>query len=318
VVELGYALSCEEHPPDALVRYAERAEEVGLGHTLISDHFHPWIGEQGNAPLVWNVLGAIEQATDSIRVGTGVTCPIQRYHPALLAQATATAAAMLDERFFFGVGTGERLNEHVVGDYWPPAAVRLEMLDEAVRVMRALWRGDEITHHGDHYTVENAKLFTLPEEPPPVYASAYGPKAATLAAEIGDGFYTVGPQAEPLQRYREEGGEGPAYAQLTVSYADSEDEAVEQAHERWPNTALPGDLSTELGTPVHFRQASQQVSKEDIAEGSTVTDPDPSTHVEQIESFAEAGFDHVVVHQVGADVEGVLQTYENEVLPEVD
>ncbi|WP_336001565.1 TIGR03557 family F420-dependent LLM class oxidoreductase [Halorientalis halophila] len=318
MTDVGFALSSELYGPGELVDQAARAEAAGFDFVALSDHYHPWIPDQGESPFAWTTLGGVAEATDEIEVGTGVTCPIQRYHPALLAQATATAAEMLDGRFFFGVGTGERLNEHVVGDYWPPAAVRLEMLDEAVRVIRALWRGDEITHHGDHYTVENAKLFTLPEEPPPVYASAYGPKAATLAAEIGDGFYTVGPQEEPLQRYRDEGGEGPAYAQLTVSYADSEDEAVEQAHERWPNTALPGDLSTELGTPVHFRQASQQVSKADIAEGSTVTDPDPSTHVEQIESFAEAGFDHVVVHQVGADVEGVLQTYEDEVLSEID
>jgi len=317
MTDVGFALSSELHGPKALVEQAARAEDAGFDFVAISDHFHPWIPAQGQSPFAWTTLGGIAEATDSIEVGTGVTAPIQRYHPAILAQATATAADMLDGRFYFGVGTGERLNEHVVGDYWPPTSVRLEMLKEAVRIIRALWRGDEITHHGAHYTVENAKLFTLPEEPPPIYVSAYGPKAATLAGEIGDGFYTVGPQNEALQQFQESGGEGPAYAQLSISYAATEDEAVASAHERWPTMALPGELSSELATPVHFEQASQMVSEADIAEGSTVTDPDPATHVENIQEFADAGFDHVVIHQVGEDVDGFFETYESEVLPKV-
>jgi len=318
VTEIGFALSSELHGPSELVDQAARAERAGFDFVAVSDHFHPWIPEQGESPFAWTTLGGIAEATDEITVGTGVTCPIQRYHPAILAQATATAAAALDDRFFFGVGAGERLNEHVVGDYWPPSSVRREMLEEALGVIRALWRGAEITHHGTHYTVENARLFTLPEEPPPIYVSAYGPKAAELAADVGDGLYTVGPQESVRERFEKEGGSGPAYAQLTISYAETEAEAVASAHERWPNVALPGDLSSELATPVHFEQASQSVEKEDIAEGSTVTDPDPSTHVENIEEFAEAGFDHVVVHQVGADVDGFFETYESEVLPAIE
>ncbi|WP_136717702.1 TIGR03557 family F420-dependent LLM class oxidoreductase [Halorientalis salina] len=318
MTDVGFALSSELHGPAELVEQAVRAEAAGFDFVALSDHFHPWIPAQGESPFAWTVLGGVAAATEAVEVGTGVTAPIQRYHPAILAQATATAADMLDGRFYFGVGTGERLNEHVVGDHWPPSTVRREMLREAVQVIRALWRGDEITHHGRHYTVENAKLFTLPEEPPPVYVSAYGPKAATLAGDIGDGFYTVGPQESALERYREVGGEGPAYAQMTISYAETAEEAVRSAHERWPNVGLPGELSSELATPVHFRQASQQVSESDIAEGSTITDPDPGTHVENVESFAEAGFDHVVVHQIGADLDGFFDTYEDEVLPAVE
>ena len=318
MTEVGFALSSELFGPSELVDQAARAERAGFDFVAVSDHFHPWIPEQGESPFAWTTLGGIAEATDDITVGTGVTALNQRYHPAILAQATATAAAALDGRFFFGVGTGERLNEHVVGDYWPPSSVRREMLEEALGVIRALWRGAEITHHGTHYTVENARLFTLPEEPPPIYVSAYGPKAAELAADIGDGLYTVGPQESVRERFEDEGGSGPAYAQLTISYAETEDEAVDSAYERWPNSALPGDLSSELATPVHFEQASQSVEKEDIAAGSTVTDPDPSTHVGNIEEFAEAGFDHVVVHQVGADVDGFFETYADEVLPEIE
>lgn len=317
MTEVGFALSSELHGPNELVEQAVRAEEAGFGFLSISDHFHPWIPSQGESPFVWTTIGGVARATDEIEVGTGVTAPIMRYHPAILAQATATAADMLDGRFYFGVGTGERLNEHVVGDRWPPSSVRREMLREAIHVIRALWRGDEITHHGEHYTVENAKLFTLPEEPPPVYVSAYGPKAATLAGEIADGFFTVGPQEEALERYRETGGEGPAYGQMTISYAETEDEAVDSAYERWPNTALPGELSVELATPVHFKQASQTITKQDIAEGSTLTDPDPEAHVQNIEQFADAGFDHVTIHQIGADVDGFFEVYEDEVLPEI-
>lgn len=314
---VGFALSSELYGPNALVEQAARAEAAGFDFVALSDHFHPWLPVQGESPFAWTTLGAIARETDEIEVGTGVTAPIRRYHPAILAQATATVADMLEGRFFFGVGTGERLNEHVVGDYWPPSSVRREMLEEALGVMRALWRGEEITHHGEHYTVEDAKLFTLPAEPPPVYVSAYGPKAATLAGQIGDGLFTVGPQSTVHERYRDAGGEGPAYAQMGVSYADTKDEAVRSAYERWPNSALPGTLSVELPTPVHYEQACKQVTEQDIAEGSTLTDPDPTAHVENVQQFVDAGFDHVVVHQVGADLNGFFETYADEVLPEI-
>ncbi|WP_135535295.1 MULTISPECIES: TIGR03557 family F420-dependent LLM class oxidoreductase [Halostella] len=313
--EFGFALSSELHRPNELVEYAAYAEEVGFDYLTISDHYHPWISEQGESPFVWGTLGGVAQEIESIPVATGVTCPIMRIHPAIVAQAAATAAAMLPGEFSLGVGTGEALNEHVLGDHWPEHEVRLEMMEEAVAVIRKLWSGENVSHHGKHYDVENAKVFTLPDETPDIPVSAYGERAANTAAEIGDGLVSVGPQEDVAATYDDAGGEGPRYAQMTLSYADSEGEAVEAAYERWPNTALAGELSGILPTPKHFEQAVQMVEKEDIAEGSTVTDPDPDTHIENVQQFEEAGYSHVTLHQVAPDVEGVLDFYAEEVMP---
>ena len=317
MVELGYTLSSEEHPPNDLVEQAARAEELGFDFLSISDHFHPWIGQQGEAGFVWSTLGGVAHATDDIPVGVGVNCPIMRYHPVNVAQAAATVADMLPGQFFLGVGTGELLNEHVVGEHWPPHAKRLEMLEEAVEIIRTLWQGGQRSYDGEHFTVENAQLFTLPEEPPPIVVSAYGPRAARSAADIGDGLWTVGPQ-DVVDTWEEAGGEGPRYAQLSICYAEDESEAIETAHEWWPNSALPGELSAQLPTPVHFEQACQMVSEEDIEESSIITSPDPADHVETIEQAADAGYDHVYVHQIGPDQESFFEFYEEEVLPEVE
>jgi len=318
MVELGFTLSSEEHRPNDLVDYAVHAEKIGFDFVSISDHYHPWLSDQGHSPFVWSTLGGIARATDDIDMGVGVTCPIIRIHPAILAQASATVAAMFEDsgqQFYFGVGTGENLNEHVTGDHWPPHRVRLDMLEEAVEAIRKLWSGEMVSHHGDHYTVENAKLFTLPEENPPVCVSAYGEKTATKAADIGDGFWSVGPQ-DVVRTFENEGGEGPKFSQLTVCYADSEDEAVETAHEYWRNSLLPGQLATELETHRLFEQACQLVGKDDVRESdSIVTDPDPQAHVESIEEFVDAGYDHVYIHQVGPKQEQTLQFYEDEILP---
>ena len=313
--DIGLTLSSEEHSPTDLVEYARRAEETGFEFVSVSDHYHPWIGDQGHAPFVWSTLGGVAAATDVIDVGVGVTPPIIRMHPAVYAQAAATAAAMLDGRTFYaGVGTGENLNEHVVGEGWPEHAVRLEMLEEAVDVTRRLWTGEEVSHYGDHYTVENARLFTLPEEPPPICVSAYGERAAKAAAEFGDGFWCVGPQ-DVVEMWESHGGDGPRLCQLDACVADSEDEAVRTVYENWPNTALAGELSAELPTPAHFEQAVEMVSREDIAAGSTLTDPDPQAHIDSIEAAVEAGYDHVYVHQIGEDQEALIELYRAEVIP---
>lgn len=317
MVQLGYALSSEEHDPSALVEYARRAEQVGFDFASISDHYHPWTSTQGHASFVWSTLGGVAEATDAIDVATGVTCPIVRLHPAVVAQAAATAAKMFDGRFTFGVGTGELLNEHVVGEHWPPHHVRLEMLEEAVAVVRDLWTGEQVNHEGDHYTVENAQLFTLPDELPPIGVSAYGPAAAETAGRIGDAFWSVGPQEGVVEQYEDAGGDGATYSQLTVCYADSEAEAVETARKYWPNSALPGELSSQLPTPAHFEQATEMVTEDDIRAGSIVTDPDPQTHIDNIDEFVDAGYDHVYVHQVGPNQEDFFEFYEEEVVPYV-
>jgi len=314
---IGYALSTEEHAPDPLVRNARLAEEAGFEFALISDHYHPWTNRQGESPFVWAVIGAIANATDRLRLGTGVTCPTIRIHPAVVAQAAATAAALMPGRFFLGVGSGENLNEHVVGERWPPLAVRLEMLEEAIEAIRELWTGKLVSHRGKHYTIENARLYTLPDEPPPLVVAAAGPKAAELAGRMGDGLVGVSPQAEVVEAFDAAGGGGkPRYGQVQVCWGEDEQKAKQTALEWFPNIALPGDLSQELPQPAQFEDASELLSEDDMAE-IVACGPDPERHIEMIGRFSEAGFDHVYVHQIGPDQEGFMDFYAREVLPRV-
>ena len=312
--ELGYALSSEEHAPLDLVRHARAAEEAGFTFALVSDHYHPWIDAQGESPFVWSVIGGIAEATERLTLGTGVTCPTIRLHPAIVAQAAATSAAMMPRRFFLGVGTGENLNEHILGDHWPVPDERLEMLEEAIAVIRTLWQGGYQTYRGKHYTVEKARLYTLPDERPPIAVAAAQPNAAELAARAGDGFVGVAPDKDLLQTYEQAGGNGPRYGQLTVCWAESEEEAKKTAHEVWPNAAIKGDLSQELPNPEHFEQAAEMVSPEDVAE-TVVCGPDADLHLEKIREYEQAGYTHVYVHQVGRDQEGFFRFYREEILP---
>jgi G6PDH family F420-dependent oxidoreductase len=315
VTDFGYALSSEEFEATDLVDYAVEAEDRGYDFVSVSDHFHPWLESQGESPFVWNTLGAVAHATDSLDVGVGVNCPTMRIHPVNIAQAAATTASMLDGReFYFGVGTGEQLNEHVVAERWPEHDVRLDMLAEAIDLIRSLWTGEQVSHHGDHYTVENARLFTLPDESPPVVVSAFGEQTAQAAGDLGDGLWSVGPQGDLVDAYESSGGDGPKLAQLTVCCAETEDEAVETAHEYWRQSALSGELNQLLPTPVHFEQATEMISEDDIREGNIVTDQDPQTHIDLVEGFQEAGYDHVYFHQVGPDQEQFFDFYEEEVL----
>jgi G6PDH family F420-dependent oxidoreductase len=315
MVELGYSLSSEEHAPTDLVRWARRAEETGFTFALISDHFHPWTDRQGNSPFVWSVLGAIANATERLRIGTGVTCPTMRIHPAIVAHAAATTAALMPDRFFLGVGTGENLNEHVLGQKWPPPDVRLEMLEEAIEVIRRLWEGGMRDHRGRYYTVENARLYTLPRRPPPLMVAASGTRAAQLAGRLGDGLIGTAPKAELLERFEQAGGGGkPRYGQVAVCWARTEAEARRTALEWWPNTALEGQLNVELPLPEHFEQATALVREEHVAE-NVVCGPDPERHLAQIRKFADAGYDHVYVHQIGPDQEGFFQFYAREIMP---
>jgi G6PDH family F420-dependent oxidoreductase len=322
-IELGYTLACEEHGPRELLAYARRAEEAGFPFAMISDHFHPWTDRQGHSPHVWSVIGGIAAVTERLRVGTAVTCPTVRQHPAIVAQAAATCQAMLEGRFMLGVGSGEALNEHILGDRWPPAAVRLEMLEEAVAVIRELWTGGLVEHRGRHYTVENARLYTLPDAPPPILAAAAGPRAAELAGRIGDGFVGTAPDASLIERFdaagaasRNGAGPRPRYGQATVCWAASEQEARRVAHEWWPNAGLPGELGQVLPQPAHFEQAAQLVTEDRVAE-SIACGPDPEVHLGVLRRFAEAGYDHVFVHQVGPDQDGFFDFYAREILPRV-
>jgi G6PDH family F420-dependent oxidoreductase len=314
MIEIGYSLSAEEHSPAELVRQAVAAEEAGFSFAFVSDHFHPGTDRQGQSAFVWSVIGAIGQATERLRLGTGVTCPTMRIHPAIIAQASATSSLLMPGRFFLGVGTGENLNEHILGNRWPSHEERAEMLEEAVAVIRRLWEGELVSHRGLHYTVDRARLYSVPEKPPPIAVAAAGENAAELAGRIGDGLIATAPDADLVARFEEAGGAGkPRYGQLTVCWAESEREAIRTAHECWPNAALEGDLGQELPLPRHFRQATATLTREQVAE-AVVCGPDVDRHREAIQRFEQAGFDHVYVHQVGPDQQGFLGFYEREML----
>jgi G6PDH family F420-dependent oxidoreductase len=314
MVELGYALSSEELAAPALVDCARRAEEVGFGFALVSDHFHPWLDTQGQSPFVWTAIGAISQATDSLILGTGVTCPTMRMHPAIVAHAAATSAQLMPDRFFLGLGTGENLNEHVLGDRWPGHEERLEMLEEAIDVIRKLWAGGLVSHRGRHYTADRARLYSLPDEPPPIAIAAAGPHAAALAGRAGDALIATTPDPDLVRAFEAAGGAGkPRYGQLTVCYAEKEDDAIQTAFEQWPNAGLAGELGQELPLPRQFRQACETLTHDQVAE-KVVCGPDADRHRNAISEFEEAGFDRVYVHQVGTDQEPFFQFYEHEIL----
>lgn len=314
--QIGYTLSSEEFGPGELVHHAELAERAGFDFASISDHFHPWVDAQGNSPFVWAVLGGVSQVTERIRVGTGVTCPTIRIHPAIVAHAAATAAAMLPGRFWLGVGAGENLNEHILGDRWPPAPVRHEMLEEAVEVIRSLWEGGLTSHRGRHYTVENARLYTLPDEPPPIYVATGGEKATELAGRIGDGMFGLIPDSSVIEGFERAGGSGPKIGQVHVCWAEDPDHARLTAMKFWPNGAVPGNLNWELPLPSLFEDAAEMVDADDIAE-NIVCGPDPEAHLSAVREFIDAGYDHVYLHQVGPDQEGFIEFAEKELLPEL-
>jgi len=312
-MRIGYFLSCEEYAPEDLVAQAAAAEKAGFDGLWISDHFHPWNDEQGQSPFVWSVIGAISQVCD-LPVTTAVTCPTVRTHPAIIAQAAATSARMLNGRFILGVGSGEALNEHVLGDAWPSVDVRLEMLEEAVALIRRLWEGDFVTTSGRHYQVDTARIYTLPDEPPPIYVSGFGPKATDLAARIADGFISTSPDDELLGRFREAAGDKPAQAGTKVAYAPTEDEGIAHAHRLWSNAGLPGELAQVLPSPRHFEQASTLVTEESTR-SSVVAGPHVAAHLEEIEKFEQAGFDELYVANMGPHALEMIDFYGREVLP---
>jgi G6PDH family F420-dependent oxidoreductase len=316
-LEIGYQLSSEEHRPGDLVRYARMAESHGFDYAAISDHFHPWTDAQGQSPFVWAVIGAISQATERLRLGTWVTCPTTRIHPAIIAHASATAAALLPGRFFLGIGTGENLNEHILGDPWPETEVRQARLEEAMAVIRLLWEGDNVSHHGRFYTVQNARLYTRPEQPPPIYMAVGGPRSAELAGELADGLIMTEASAEMVRAFTGAGGRGkPRYGSVTVCWAKDEASARRTAHRVWPTAAMESSLSWELPLPKHFEDVATLVTEEAVAE-VIVCGPDPERHVQAIQEYVEAGFDHVGIHQVGPDQAGFFEFYAREVLPRV-
>jgi coenzyme F420-dependent glucose-6-phosphate dehydrogenase len=314
-MQLGYALSSEEHRPADLVRSARRAEEAGFEFAMISDHFHPWTDRQGQSPFAWSVLGALAEATDRMAFGTGVTCPLIRYHPALVAQMAATVGSLMPGRFWLGLGTGENLNEHVYGDRWPGADERISMFREAIQIIRALWAGDLVEYDGDYYDVSRARIYTLPEEPVPIYVAGNGPKVLEAVAELADGYVGTAPKKDLIDQFDRLSGPGkPKIGQVTVCWDRDEAAARQTVMEIWPTAGISGEASQELPVPAHFEQLSKMVT-EDMLAREVVCGPDARRHVEAVRKYLDAGYDHVYVHQVGANQDGMIEFYASEVLP---
>ncbi|WP_030299617.1 TIGR03557 family F420-dependent LLM class oxidoreductase [Streptomyces katrae] len=310
----GYFLACEEFTPGQLLEQSRRAVDAGFTRLAISDHFHPWNDAQGNSPLVWSMIGALSQTVD-LPVTTLVTCPTMRLHPAVTAQAAATSSRLLDGGFALGVGTGEALNEHILGDRWPSFDERAEMLEEAVQVMRALFTGRQVSHRGRHYTVENARLYTAPHGRLPIHVSGFGSKAAELAGRIGDGFVTMGPDQEAIGRFRDAGGEGkPVIGGLKVCWDADREKAVNTAHRLWPSEHLPGELAQILPTPAHFEQASRLVTRDRVSESVPCGD-DVEEHVAAVRAYIDAGFEEVYIGQIGPDQSAFFDAYRDKILP---
>jgi coenzyme F420-dependent glucose-6-phosphate dehydrogenase len=315
MTSFGLTLSSEEHPPRRLVELGALAEEHGFDFVSLSDHFHPWVDAQGHSPFVWSVLGALAERTSHIEVAVGVTCPIMRIHPVVLAQAAATTGQLLDGRFTWGLGTGEALNEHITGQRWPIAPVRIDMLAEAIDVIRQLWTGEDVTFRGEHFTVENARVYDPPARGIPIIVSAFAPQAAKMAAVCGDGLWTGG-DADVIATWKEAGGAGPVYSQISLCWGADEETAVELAHRVWPNSGVPGQLNQDLPTPTHFEQASSIVTK-DMIKSSIACGPDIERIVSEIRDAIDSGVDHVYLHQIGDDQEGFCKVWSDEIAPAV-
>jgi G6PDH family F420-dependent oxidoreductase len=310
-VKIGYKLFAEAFRPQELVRQAVRAEEAGFDFVEISDHYHPWLFSHEHSGFAWTILGAIAARTERIELATGVTCPFLRYHPAVIAQAAATTALLSDGRFTLGVGAGERLNEHVVGRGWPAVGIRHEMLREALEIIRLLWSGGYHSYRGTHLTLEDARVFDLPEAPPRVAVAIGGPEAAQLAAELGDAIFATEPEAELVEAYRKAGGDGPRYGEVPLAWAPDEAAAVESAHRLIRFGPTGWKVMSELPNPVNFEAATAFVTPGDVAQ-TTACGPDPRRHLEVARQFADAGFDHLALLNAGPDPDGFLDFFSRE------
>jgi G6PDH family F420-dependent oxidoreductase len=313
-VEVGFWLSSEEHGARELVDLAVAAEAHGFAHAMISDHLHPWVPAQGHSPFVWGVLGAIALATDDLHLATGVTAPVARMHPVVVAHAAATAAVLLEGRFALGLGTGERLNEHVVGGDWPRPALRRAHLVEAIGVIRRLFEGEEVSFDGEHVTVQHAQLFTRPSTPPPIWVAASGPRTAEVAGRDADGVIGLRPDPALVSAYRSAGGQGPTIGQLHVCWAPTVDAARATARRWWPNGGMPPSILSELARPKQMADVAELVTEDQVAE-QVLCGPDPEAIARAVLRFAAAGCTRVYLHQVGPDQAGFLRAWETSIRP---
>ena len=318
MVAIGYTIMGEQAGPKQLVADAEHAERAGFDFVAASDHFSPWLEEQGHSPYVWSVLGAVAQATEAIELMTYVTCPTMRYHPSVVAQKAATVQLLSDGRFTLGLGAGENLNEHVVGAAWPPADIRHEMLEEALEIIGSLFDGDTVTHRGKHLATENAKLWDLPRHPPKIGVAVSGARSCELAGRHADVMIAVQPDAELGEQFDAAGGAGkPRVGQVGLSYDPDEAIATKRAHEQFRWFTGGWDVMAELPAPKHFASAAESVREDDVAD-QVPCGPDVSRHVAGVKKFVDAGFTHVAVVQIGGDTQDAFFDWAaTELLPEL-
>ncbi|MBC3194272.1 TIGR03557 family F420-dependent LLM class oxidoreductase [Pseudonocardia sp. C8] len=310
-MHIGYKLFAEAFSPQEMVRQAVRAEEAGFDFVEISDHYHPWLQSHGHSGFAWSILAAIAARTERIGLATGVTCPMIRYHPAIVAQAAATTALLSDGRFTLGIGSGERLSEHVTGAEWPVVGVRHEMLREALEIIRLLWSGGYRTYRGRHLTIEDAQVFDLPETPPEIAVAAGGPKAARIAAELGDALFTTEPRSDLVEAYTAAGGTGARYAEVPLAWAPTEEEALAAAHEKFRFGPTGWKIQSELPNVRNFEAATQFVRVEDMA-ALFGAGPDVEAHVAVARQFADAGYDRLALINAGPDPDGFFTFFEKE------
>ncbi len=314
MTQFGYKLMTETTGPRELVRNARLAEQAGFDFVSISDHYHPWLESHGHSPFAWSVLGAIAEVTEKVGITTGLTCPIIRYHPAIVAQAAATIGVMSDGRFTLALGSGERLNEHVVGEGWPSVDHRHGMLREAVHIIRSLWSGELVSHSDLYYDVESARIYDLPKKKIPIVVGVGGEKAATLAAEVGAGIMAVEPERKLVKEWQSAGGRGARYGELALAYARSKKEGLELAHRYSRFGALGWNVLVELPGVAAFEEATKYIEPKDLSD-STPHGPDVDTHVKAAKKFVDAGFDHVVLQGIGPDQEAFIRFFEEELGP---
>lgn len=310
-MQIGFKLFAEAFGPAEMVEQAVRAERAGFDFVEISDHYHPWLDSHGHSGFAWSILAAIAMRTDRIRLATGVTCPTVRYHPAIIAQAAATTALLSGGRFTLGVGSGERLSEHITGAEWPVVGVRHEMFREALEIIRLLWRGGYHSYRGTHLSIEDAQVFDLPDTPPEIAVAAGGPKAARIAAELGDALFVTEPRTDLVRAYAEAGGTGARYAEVPLAWAPTVDEALESAHERFRFGPTGWKVQSELPNVRNFEAATAFVRPSDLA-GSFGAGPDVERHLAVAQGFADAGYDRLALINAGPDVEGFFRFFESE------
>ncbi|MBC3760129.1 TIGR03557 family F420-dependent LLM class oxidoreductase [Quadrisphaera oryzae] len=314
-LKVGYKLATEAFDPKEVVRQAVAAEQAGFDFVEMSDHYHPWLESQGHSGFTFAMFGTIAAKTERIGLVTGVTCPSYRYHPAIVAQAAATLQILSDGRFTLGVGAGERLNEHVIGEpAFRGVHERHERFREALEIIRLLWQGGYQSYSGKHLQLEDARVFDLPETLPVIAVAGSGPASAKLAADLGDGLFGTEPDASFVSAWKGDGGSGPVYGEVPLAWAKTEGEAVDAVLEktRW---ALTGwKVMAELPNPVNFDAASAFVTKADVA-GQFACGPDLAKHVANGQQFVDAGYDHLVAQNAGPDPDGFLEFAASELIP---